>query len=69
MRRGMNHRHRKHQRDEEHPETAADQVLREVEDAETRVVDRGEQRGRDDEAAYAPVPSEGAQKDAERHVT
>jgi hypothetical protein len=67
----MNHHDRKHQhqQDEEHPETAADEVLREVEDAETRVVDRGERRGKDSEAADALTPNEDAQQDVERHGT
>ncbi|MEH0424337.1 hypothetical protein [Streptomyces sp. B21-083] len=62
----MSHHDRKHQpkpqprsqHHEEHPETAAVEVLREVEDAGTRVVDRGERRGKDREAADALTPNE-----------
>ncbi|MEU6990964.1 hypothetical protein ABZ953_09960 [Streptomyces sp. NPDC046465] len=55
----------KHQpaQDEEHPATAADEVLHEAEEAETSVVDDGERRGKDGEAADALTPNEDAQED------
>ncbi|MFE9138872.1 hypothetical protein [Streptomyces sp. NPDC007355] len=66
----MNHRQQdrrnQHAPDEQHPRTAADEVLHEVEEAETRVLDNGEERGRDGEAADALSPSEDAQADAAR---
>ena len=65
----MNHHDRKHEHDQEHPGTAVGEILREVKDAETRVVDREERRGKDGEAADALTPNEGAQKDVERHST
>ncbi|MFE6400997.1 hypothetical protein [Streptomyces alboflavus] len=52
--------------DEKHPATAADEVLHEAEDAETSVVDNGERRGKDGEAADALSPNEDAQEDVHR---
>ncbi|KUF16375.1 hypothetical protein [Streptomyces silvensis] len=62
----MSAHHPKHQpaQDEEHPATAAEEVLHEAEDAETSVVDNGERRGKDGEAADALSPNENAQEDA-----
>ncbi|WP_405652240.1 hypothetical protein [Streptomyces sp. RK9] len=55
--------------DEKHPATAADEILREAEEAETSVVDDGERRGKDSEAADALSPNKEAQEDARRHGT
>jgi hypothetical protein len=66
----MSHHHDRkdqHTRAKDDPETAADEVLREVEDAETRVVDNGERRDRDGEAADALSPNQDAQKAIEQH--
>ncbi|MFC8124820.1 hypothetical protein [Streptomyces sp. NPDC057302] len=64
----MSTHHPKHQpaQAEEHPATAADEVLHEAEDAETGVVDDGERRGKDGEAADALSPNEDAQEDVHR---
>lgn len=51
--------------DEEHPETAADEVLHEAEEAETRIGDN-ERRGQDREAADALTPNEDAQEDVQK---
>lgn len=55
----------KHQptQDEESPSTATDEVMHEAEEAETSVVDDGERRGKDGEAADALTPNEDAQED------
>ncbi|MER7800239.1 hypothetical protein ABTX71_07930 [Streptomyces parvulus] len=60
----MNTRHPKHQPEQKHgrPATAADEVLHEAEDAETSVLDDGERRGKDREAADALSPNEDAQE-------
>ncbi|MFC9056450.1 hypothetical protein ACFTXB_00155 [Streptomyces sp. NPDC057074] len=60
-----NPKHRPAQ-DEVHPATAADEVLQEAEDAETNVVDDGERRGTDGEAADALSPNEEAQEGGRR---
>ena len=64
----MSSHHPKHRpaQDEQHPATAADEVLHQAEDAETSVVDDGEQRGKDGEAADALSPNEGAQEGGRR---
>lgn len=64
----MSTHHPKHQaaQDEESPEspaTAADELVHEAEDAETSVLDDGERRGKDGEAADALSPNEDAQED------
>ncbi|MGW7081312.1 hypothetical protein [Streptomyces sp. NPDC054866] len=58
----------KHQpsHDEEHPETAAGEVLHEVEEAETHVGDDGDRRDQDGEAADALTPNEDAQEDVQQ---
>ncbi|MEU6478733.1 hypothetical protein ABZ858_17910 [Streptomyces sp. NPDC047017] len=53
------------QRSEHHPRTAAGEVLREFENAETDVDDSREKPHRG-EAAEAITPSPGAEEDAER---
>ncbi|MGW3862223.1 hypothetical protein ACWEDZ_12100 [Streptomyces sp. NPDC005047] len=60
----MNTHHPKRQPEQEHgrPTTAADEVLHEAEDAETSVLDDGERRGKDREAADALSPNEDAQE-------
>ncbi|MFG2322772.1 hypothetical protein [Streptomyces sp. NPDC048568] len=64
----MSTHHPKHRpaQDQEHTVTAADEILHEVEEAETSVVDDGPRRGRDGEAADALSPNEDAQGDG-RH--
>ncbi|WP_371525354.1 hypothetical protein OG302_03730 [Streptomyces sp. NBC_01283] len=52
--------------DEEHPQTAADEILHEVEDAEARVGDDGRRRKHEGEAADALTPNEGAQEDVQK---
>ncbi|MFD5805765.1 hypothetical protein [Streptomyces sp. NPDC127020] len=52
--------------DEQPPATAADEILREAEDAETAVVDDAQRREKDGEAADALSPNEEAQEDG-RH--
>ena len=54
---------------EEHPATAADEVLHEAAEAETSVVDDGERRGKDREAADALTPNEDAQDHIHKHGT
>jgi len=54
---------------EERPKTAVGEVLRSVEEAETRDVDGHERRGQDREAADALTPNEDAQEDVKtRHA-
>lgn len=64
----MSTHHPKHRpaQDEEHPATAAGEVLHEVEEAETSTVDDGKRRGKDSEAADAMSPNEDAQEEARR---
>jgi hypothetical protein len=62
-------RRHQHRQAPEHPRTAAEEVLREVEDAETHVVDRGERSDKDGEAADALSPNEAAQEDVQQHDT
>ncbi|MFD7436000.1 hypothetical protein [Streptomyces sp. NPDC059861] len=68
--------HDKERHDKERPETAADEerpgtalgeVLHEAEEAETRVVDDGERRGSDGEAADALTPNANSQEDTQQH--
>ena len=61
----MSTHNRKHQptQHDETPATAADEVMHEAEEAETSVVDDGERRGKDGEAADALTPNEDAQED------
>jgi hypothetical protein len=47
------------------PETALEEVLREIEDAETRTRDSDEQRRRQGEAGEAITPNTRAQKESE----
>ncbi|RII20574.1 hypothetical protein DSC45_05045 [Streptomyces sp. YIM 130001] len=61
-----NRRHRPED-DKEPPSTAADEILHEAEEAETRVLDGGERPGKDGEAADALTPDERAQEDVSRH--
>ncbi|MET9390513.1 hypothetical protein ABZY20_08885 [Streptomyces sp. NPDC006624] len=49
----------------EQPETALEEVLREVEDAETRTTDSAAQRRRRGEAGDAITPNTGAQERSE----
>ncbi|MFE6401023.1 hypothetical protein [Streptomyces alboflavus] len=51
---------------QEPPRTAADEVLHEVEDAETRVTRRDRERDQDSEAGDALTPNEEAQEEAHR---
>lgn len=55
--------HEKRHRQE--PETAAEEVLREFTDAEHRIRDTAEQRGRRGEAGEAITPNTRAQEDSE----
>jgi hypothetical protein len=48
----------------EQPETALEEVLHEIEDAETRTQDSAEQRRHRGEAADATTPNTGAQEQA-----
>lgn len=61
--------HKDHDRDEDQhgkpPETALEEVLREVEDAENRTRDSAEQRRRRGEAGEALTPHTGAQEQSE----
>ncbi|MEU0784626.1 hypothetical protein ABZ341_23990 [Streptomyces sp. NPDC006173] len=50
-----------------HPKTAGEEVLREVEKAETQDVDGHEQRGQDREASDALTPNQDAQNDVQPH--
>ncbi|TXS38459.1 hypothetical protein [Streptomyces sp. OR43] len=62
----MSTHHPKHEpaRDEEHPATAAGEVLHEAEQTETNLVDDdGERGGQDGEASDALSPNEDAQED------
>ncbi|PSM38225.1 hypothetical protein C6Y14_38510 [Streptomyces dioscori] len=59
-------KHAEHPEYPEHPETAAGEVLHAAEEAETAVVDDGERRGTDREAADALTPNEDAQDDVQR---
>ncbi|MGW6271217.1 hypothetical protein [Streptomyces sp. NPDC055060] len=59
------HKHH-HTQDGKTPDTAAEEVLHEAEDAETAVLDDGERRGKDGEAADALSPDEDAQEDVQR---
>jgi hypothetical protein len=49
----------------EQPETALEEALREIEDAETRTQDSAEQRRHRGEAGDATTPNTGAQEQAE----
>ncbi|MFJ2257278.1 hypothetical protein ACIOKD_02855 [Streptomyces sp. NPDC087844] len=61
------HQHKSaHDEHGKHPRTAADEVLHAAEEAETTVVDGGERRGKDREAADALTPNEDAQDDVQR---
>ncbi|MFF7604250.1 hypothetical protein [Streptomyces parvulus] len=64
----MNTRHPEHRpaQGRRRPATAADELLHEAEDAETSVVDDGEQRGKDSESADALSPNRNAQEDRGR---
>ncbi|MEV5602736.1 hypothetical protein AB0L33_14955 [Streptomyces sp. NPDC052299] len=59
----MNHKDREH---EQPPRTAADEVVREAEEAGTDVADTRERHGGDSEAGDALTPNEEAQEDADR---
>ncbi|MEU9141296.1 hypothetical protein AB0D33_36040 [Streptomyces sp. NPDC048404] len=50
----------------EHPKTASEELLREVEEAETRDVDGHERRGQDREAADVLTPNTEAQDDVQQ---
>ncbi|MFJ8803439.1 hypothetical protein [Streptomyces sp. NPDC102487] len=56
-----------HQVGKEHPKTAGEEVLREIEEAETQDVDGHEQRGQDREASDALTPNEDAQDNVQQH--
>ncbi|MEV7142817.1 hypothetical protein [Streptomyces tauricus] len=58
--------HDEHKKHADHPRTAAGEVLRAAEEAETNVVDDGERRGKDREAADALTPNDDAQNDVQR---
>jgi len=54
---------------EERPATAAEEVLHEAREAETNVLDDGDRRAKDGEAADALTPDEDAQEDVQKHGT
>ncbi|MEV0522202.1 hypothetical protein AB0I66_02160 [Streptomyces sp. NPDC050439] len=65
----MNHKHGdEHEKDQkpQHAETAAEEVLDEAEDAETRVPGGKRDREKDGEAADALTPNPSAQDDVQR---
>ncbi|MEW1892748.1 MULTISPECIES: hypothetical protein [unclassified Streptomyces] len=62
----MNHQDREHGKP---PRTAAEEVVREAEEAETDVADTRERRGGDSEAGDALTPNEEAQEDADEPRT
>lgn len=73
----MNHQDHEHSRPDggKPPRTAAEEVLRDAEEAETDVADvadhgkRRGQEGKDSEAGDALTPNEDAQEDADRPHT
>ncbi|MCX0247586.1 MULTISPECIES: hypothetical protein [Streptomyces] len=62
----MNHQDREH---EKPPRTAAEEVVREAEEAEADVADTRERHGGDSEAGDALTPNEEAQEDADEPRT